>query len=379
MINRFRSWIGPVQGPYFRDERGMMSIRRVLALAVALAVFGAASPAIEAQQNNQQRKDQEKRSEQEQQDIQQMVRLVDAVMMGQQPAPTDIGITWDSNHFVKGVDGATYIPFNLTIDRSKLADPAVAMYVRVVSKTPAPAPAAEANGKKDGKNDKEQPRVVYPWDNVHFFAMPANGKVSRAMAVKPGEYEVFIAVKEATKGKPAKNAPPAKISVFRRDLSVPDFTKPELATSSVIIASDIQPVTTPLTAQQQSESPYTFGTMTVVPSVDAKLKKSSELQVLFWVYGAEPDAASKPDVTIEYSFYQKTADGEKYFNKTAPQALNATTLPAEFNAAAGHQLPGSLVVPLGSFPAGDYRLEIKITDKKTSKTLTQNATFTVES
>ena len=101
--------------------------------------------------------------------------------------------------------------------------------------------------------------------------------------------------------------------------------------------------------------------------------------MLFWVYGAETDAASKPDVTIEYSFYQKMADGEKYFNKTAPQALNATTLPPEFSVAAGHQLPGSLVVPLGSFPTGDYRLEIKITDKRSSKTLTQNASFTVES
>jgi hypothetical protein len=293
--------------------------------------------------------------------------------MGQQPAPTDIPITWEFNHFVKGSDGSTYIPFNLTIDRSKLANPATAMYVRVVSKTPAAAPVADPKAKKDDA------RVVYPWDNVHFLEVPETGKVSRAMAVKPGEYEVFIAVKEATKGKPAKNAPPAKVGLLRQQITVPDFSKPDLATSSIIIANDIQPVTTPLTAQQQQESPYTFGTMTVVPSVEAKLKKAQELQVLFWVYGAETDAANKPDVTIDYSFYQKTADGEKYFNKTAPQALNATTLPPEFSTAAGHQLPGSLVVPLGSFPPGDYRLEIKITDKKSSKTLTQNATFTVES
>ena len=350
----------------------MMNIRRVVALAVAAAVIGSASSALVAQ-NNQQRKEQEKRSEQEQQDIQAMVRLVDAVMLGQQPAPTDVGITWEYNHFVKGSDGSTYVPFNLTIDRGKLPNPAAAMYVRVVSKTPAAAPPADPKAKKD------EARVVYPWDNVHFLEVPESGKVSRAMAVKPGSYDVFIAVKEATKGKPPKNAPPAKIGVLRRELTVPDYGKPELATSSVIIANDIQPVTTPLTPQQQQESPYTFGTMTVVPSVDAKLKKAGELQVLFWVYGADTDAASKPDVQIEYSFYQKTAEGEKYFNKTAPQALNATTLPPEFSTAAGHQLPGSLVVPLGSFPTGDYRLEIKITDKKSTKTLTQNATFTVES
>ena len=65
----------------------------------------------------------------------------------------------------------------------------------------------------------------------------------------------------------------------------------------------------------------------------------------------------------------------RVFNKTAPQQLNAQTLPPEFNVAAGHQLPGSLVVPLASFPPGDYRLEITVTDKASGKTVKQNANF----
>ena len=75
---------------------------------------------------------------------------------------------------------------------------------------------------------------------------------------------------------------------------------------------------------------------------------------------------------------RRRPEGEKYFNKTAPQQLNASTLPPQFDVAAGHQLPGSLVVPLASFPEGDYRLEIKVTDKISGKTLTQNVNFTVE-
>jgi hypothetical protein len=35
-------------------------------------------------------------------------------------------------------------------------------------------------------------------------------------------------------------------------------------------------------------------------------------------------------------------------------------------------------VPLASFPVGDYRLEIKLTDKLSGKTMTQNVNFTVE-
>ena len=39
----------------------------------------------------------------------------------------------------------------------------------------------------------------------------------------------------------------------------------------------------------------------------------------------------------------------------------------------------AVVVPLASFPVGEYRLEIKVTDKVSGQTLTQNANFTVES
>jgi hypothetical protein len=34
-------------------------------------------------------------------------------------------------------------------------------------------------------------------------------------------------------------------------------------------------------------------------------------------------------------------------------------------------------VPLGSFPEGDYRLEIKITDKAATKSLTRDVKFSV--
>ena len=61
-----------------------------------------------------------------------------------------------------------------------------------------------------------------------------------------------------------------------------------------------------------------------------------------WFVAPAPRAADgKPDVEVEYLFHHRFPDGEKYFNRTEPQALNATTLPPEFSMAAGHQLPGS--------------------------------------
>ena len=357
-----------------------MQIRRVLTLCLAAAWLGTVTPTLLAQnnQNNDNQREQPRRSQQEQQDIQTLVKLVDGVGTGQ-PAPGDIAITWDGNHFVRGADGSTYVPFTVTVKNN--ATPGVAMYVRVVSKDAAPAAAAatapaQGNNNRDNNRNNQQQRVTYPWDNVYFLDVPADGKVQRAFALKPGNYEVFIAVKERTPAQQQRNAPPQKVGVLRRDVTVPDFSRADLSTSSIIIATSIEPVTQPVSPAQQQEQPYNFGAMRVVPSPDNRLNKSGELQVLFWVYGAGHENG-KPNMTIEYNFHRKEGDAEKYFNKTAPQELNAQTLPPEFNVNAGHQLPGSLVVPLASFPEGDYRLEIKITDKVSGKTLTENANFSV--
>ncbi len=352
-----------------------MQIRRVFSLAVAVAML-ASAPALVAQNNQPNRRDQERRSQADQRDIQALVQTVDAAASGKQPAPADIPLRWEGNHFLRGGDGATYIPFTIVADASKLASPATAFYVRVVNKNAAAAPAAPAADNNDRNRNQAPAAVTYPWDNVNFIEVKGDGRVSRAIALKPGEYEIFVTMKERSPLEQPRNAPPAKVGMLRRDLTVPDFGGMDITTSSVLLGS-VEQIATPLTPEQQQENPYTFGNMKVVPSVDAKLKKSGELQVLFWVYGTQANAG-KPDVQIDYNFHQKTAEGEKYFNKTAPQVLNASTLPPQFDVAAGHQLPGSLVVPLASFPVGDYRLEIKVTDKISGKTFTQNVNFTVE-
>ena len=65
------------------------------------------------------------------------------------------------------------------------------------------------------------------------------------------------------------------------------------------------------------------------------------------------------------------------FNKTKPTELNAQTLPPQFDFAAGHQLQAGVAVPLASFPDGDYKLEIVVTDKIASKSIKRNVDFSV--
>jgi hypothetical protein len=118
--------------------------------------------------------------------------------------------------------------------------------------------------------------------------------------------------------------------------------------------------------------------MEIVPTFETKFTKKSELSTFMLIYNPKVDANNKPDVSVEYNFYQRQAgQPEKFFNKTNPQNLNAQTLPPQFDLAAGHQLQSGQAVPLASFPEGDYRLEIKVTDKIANKTLTREINFTV--
>ena len=63
--------------------------------------------------------------------------------------------------------------------------------------------------------------------------------------------------------------------------------------------------------------------------------------------------------------------------KTRESTTRENTHVEQFDFAAGHQLQTGQAVPLASFPEGDYRLEIKVTDKISSKTLTRDVNFSV--
>jgi len=362
-----------------------MNIRRVVILGLSVVVLGTTSSVLLAQRGDGARgntpgvnqKEEEKRSKNQQEDIKVITQLVTAATAAQPVSPTstatdeqqgDVKITWDSNHFIKGVGGVTYTPFTVVVDRAALASSNAVVYIRAVAKNPS-APAAPAEG------NRQQGRAtvpMYAWDDWNFVSLKED-RVSRAMMLAGGEYDLFVVVKDQFTGDKKQVA---KAGMLRHKLVVPDFSKTDLTTSSVLIGQ-IDQLPSALPENQKRENPYTFGVLKITPNIAGKFPKSGELALIFWIYGAGTDATTRrPNLTVEYNFYQKNADGtEKYFNKTAPQELNATTLPPELDVTAG--LPGSMAVPMMSFPVADYRLEIKVSDKVASKTVTHSFNFTV--
>lgn len=379
-----------------------MSTRRRARAWVSVCVLGfivlvalVVAP-LQAQQKDARKPDKTQLAE-----AQALTKLVDTAQAGQ-ATPSDVPITIDKYDFFRAGSGYTYVPFILSIDNRVLANPAVSVMLRVVKKGAKPVPPKErkvpqvtplsdrpVNDLSDlrdlteeerAKAQAEKEKLNLPpasFEDLYFLDLkPAQAgepaRLSRAFQAEGGECDIYIGLKERN---PADKKKP-KMAVFKQTISIPDYLGKEFTTSSLLLADKVTMLTAALNADQQRESPYTIGNLQIIPKVGAKFAKTQELSVYFQIYNAALGSAGKPDVLVEFGFYQKNADGEKGIFTTDPSILNASTLPPQFDIVK-NPLPGGGVWPLSSFPAGDFRLEIKITDKVSGKTLTKNVSFSV--
>jgi hypothetical protein len=276
------------------------------------------------------------------------------------PAPNQLSLAWAGEHVLKAEQDYLYVPFSVTLDRAAVTTNELAVYWRVVPKTEKPDPDAE-----------------FAFENLNFATLPASGPamISRAFSVPAGTYDVYVLVKEPEPTK--RGQPRPKISVVQHTVELPNLWTTELTTSSLILADRIDQLAAPLTPEQMGERPYALGSMEVLPAQDMEFTTQQSFGLIYVVYNARANAANKPDVTIEYNFYTTKDGAEEFYNKTPVQEMNATTLPPDFNLALGHQLQTGQQIPLASFPPGQYRLDITITDRLANATIKREVKFSV--
>jgi len=362
-----------------RDRALVFSSALIIPLFLATSVAGRNA---EPQRQQQQRQPQQQQQGPQLQDhqkkeLQSLIEAVRGAVTGQL-TPTEKPFTFNYD-YLKGTEGNTYVPFTLVFEPSKFTSRTLAMYLRVDRHSETPPAAAPPAGQNQNRNEPQAPALPPPvFEDAYFVELgDQQGKpemrFSRAFTAPGGEYDVYVALRDSTPT-PGPDAP--KIAMQKEQVAVPNLWSTQLQTSTVILADAIEPLSAPLTPEQQVANPYTLGTTRIVPKATARYGKQEELSMLFLVYNPGLKGG-KPDVTVEYNFYQRAADGEKYFNKTSPQEFNAQTLPPEFDVAAGHQIVAGQTIPLKLFPEGDYRLEIKVTDNTSGSAVTQNVSFTV--
>ncbi len=294
---------------------------------------------------------------------------------GGSAAPLDFtfGLSID---FFRGAVGQTYAPFTVTLDRSSLQTGALIVYVRVVE-----AATAAASGAVESVASPAAVRAVDgflplpAFEDVHFVQLPPGNpsRISRAFGVSPGDYDVYVGVRERG------GVDGVRTSIAKRAVTVPDLSGGLLSTSSVMRIERMGLHATPLTAPERASRPYAMGTMEVVPAWRSTYSTSETMSLFFIVYGASvAPETGKPNVTVDYEFYRTTGGTETFFNRMPRKAFDADTLPPQFDLALGHQLVAERSLPLQSFPPGDYRVEILVSDRVSGQTLTRDVAFSVE-
>jgi hypothetical protein len=343
-----------------------MAFRRVSAiygaLAVAVVLTSVATPSF-AQEKRKLSKDELAQYEA-------IHAVVDAVAAGKQPAPADLKVSL-RNHFLKsGSD--IYIPYTVEVEPGKLSSLPAVMYVRVVAKNPVAAAPADKSAKGKVSSNAPSSGSEYAFEDVSFVTPAADNTIQRALELAPGDYTVYVALSE----KPSKDkkAPPAKSVVFTQQLTVPNLLT-GLNTSSIILAKNIEASGVQLNGQQQLEQPYTISGYKITPSPVTAFSKTGELLWVFYIYNEAAAANGKPDLNVDYNFFR--AGEEKPFVNMPSSQYNASTLPAEFNLAAGHMVFVAQGVPLTTFNPGDYKVQIKITDKTNNQSVMRDVPFSV--
>jgi len=274
------------------------------------------------------------------------------------------------------------VPYTVDLEPGKLTATPLVMYVRAVSKAAAGAPAAPAAAGREGGGGREGrgggrgaagAAPAFAFEDVAFVTPKPDNTIQRALELMPGDYDLFIAISE----KPAKDkkAAPAKAVVSTQPLTVPNLLT-GLSTSSIILAKNIEQATGPqLTGQQQLDEPYTVSGYKITPSPVSSFSKTGELLWVFYIYNEGEASAGKPDLGVDYNFFKVGED--KPFVNMQSSTYNAGNLPPEFNLSSGHMVFVAQGVPLTTFAPGDYKVQIKITDKTNNQSVTRDVPFTV--
>ncbi len=140
-------------------------------------------------------------------------------------------------------------------------------------------------GQAKGGSHASSIRCCFRSRSISSWSWGARTRVERALALPPGEYDVYVGLIDRAK---IKTSSPA---IMRQTVTVPDFWSDQLALSSLILARDVRALKAAFAAPQQAEHPYAFGSAEVIPASGATFTTDEALTVVYQMcnYGA-PDS-----------------------------------------------------------------------------------------
>jgi GWxTD domain-containing protein len=184
----------------------------------------------------------------------------------------------------------------------------------------------------------------------------------KALPLPPGRYKVEIAIKDVNN--------PDHIGTWRRSVDVPKFDEDRLASSSLILADQMERVP----SKDVGTGNFVIGNTKIRPRVPATIStpvtfhRGQNLNFWMQVYNLGIGDNKKNDATIEYQVLDLA---------TNTQILNSSEQASKLNPNAD-QLTLEKTMPLASLEPGRYQVTIKVNDGISKQQIAQSAPFTVE-
>jgi GWxTD domain-containing protein len=184
----------------------------------------------------------------------------------------------------------------------------------------------------------------------------------KAIPLRPGRYRFDIVVKDVNGD---------RVGTWSKGILVPDFSDDRLATSSLILADDMEPVA----AKNVGTGNFVIGATKVRPRVPpsdgkpATFKRTQKLNFWMQVYNLSVnDKTHKPSATVEYNVVNATT------NKPVIHTVESTDTMGNI----GDQVTLQKTLSAANLDPGIYHIQIKVNDNISKQSVEPTGTFAVE-
>ncbi|NDD63455.1 MAG: GWxTD domain-containing protein [Acidobacteria bacterium] len=179
------------------------------------------------------------------------------------------------------------------------------------------------------------------------LGMQQRSAYQKNVVLVPGNYKIDLVVRDVNSG---------KTGVIKQGFVVPRYEEGRLSTSTMILASRIEPLNGRLATGQ-----FVLGTLKVIPNATGEFKADQPLGVYMQVYNVAIDQATlRPSIDIEYLITQKDKEilRIKEDGKNGLSSINS------------QQITLARLIPLKGLKAGFYDVQVIVRDNVANQMVT---------
>ncbi len=177
--------------------------------------------------------------------------------------------------------------------------------------------------------------------------MQQRSAYEKNVVLPPGIYKIDLVVRDVNSG---------KTGVIKQGFVVPRFEEGKLSTSTMILASRIEPLSGRLSSGQ-----FVRGSLKVLPNATGEFKQDQQLGIYMQVYNVAVDQATlRPSTDIEYLITQRDKEILR-FKEDGKNGMSSIT---------SQQITLARTFPLKQFKPGFYDVQVIVKDNVAGLTVT---------